>query len=207
MKMKKTDTRILVEAALMVAVSSVLCVFPKFKFLPNGGSITLCSMLPMILLSYRRGFTWGFAGSLVFALVQILTGFSSSGLGGMAVVAEFLFDYLLAFTVLGIGGLFKDKLGNRRRELVLGSLIALLSRYFFHVVSGCLVWGEYAEWFFENTGEAGAAILERFTGNALIFLYSLIYNGSFMIPEIILTCIGAAFLAPYSMFGIETSDI
>ena len=199
---KESRTRILVEAALMVAISSVLCVYPKFKFLTNGGSVTLCSMLPIILLSYRRGLKWGFAGAFVFSLVQILTGFSASGLTPLAVAIEFLFDYLIAFTVLGIGGIFRDRLGSVKKELVCGSLLALGLRFLSHFISGYIVWGEYAEWFFESLGDAGQKVLSAVTGKPLMLLYSAVYNGSYMIPEMILTCIVAVIIAPMALYGM-----
>ena len=196
MDTKASNTKILVEAALMVAVSAVLSIWPKFKFLPYGGSITVCSMLPIILLSYRRGLKWGFLGAFAFALIQTITGFTSSGMGPLAFVFELLFDYLLAFTVIGIGGIFRGKLKSDKKELVCGTILALLLRYACQFVSGYYVWGEYAEWFFGEAGNFGEFILSRMSGATLSIFYSLIYNGSYMIPEIIVTSIVAALIAP-----------
>ena len=202
MDSKASKTKILVEAALMVAISSVLSIWPKFKFLPYGGSITVCSMLPIILLSYRRGLKWGFLGAFAFALIQTITGFTSSGMGPLAFIVELLFDYLLAFTSLGIGGIFRDKFHSSKKELIYGTITGLLLRFLCHFISGYFVWGEYAEWFFGETGSWGQLILSNISGNALSALYSFIYNATYMIPEIIVTVIVASLLAPYADINI-----
>ncbi|MBQ2086392.1 MAG: energy-coupled thiamine transporter ThiT, partial [Oscillospiraceae bacterium] len=67
-----------------------------------------------------------------------------------------------------------------------------------HFISGVVVWGEYAEWFFENMSSFGENILSRFSGTALMMLYSAVYNGSYMIPEIIITTIAAVLIAPFA---------
>ena len=194
--MKNKKLHVLVTCALLLAVSSVLAVFPKFKFLANGGSITFCSMLPIIVISYVFGVKWGLLSSFAFSLIQLITGFSGSGLGPVAFVVELLFDYLVAFTVLGLGGLFR-KGNSPKRDLALGALLATFLRFLSHLISGVVVWGEYAGWFFENMGDFGASILEKFSGGLLVFLYSLIYNGSYMIPEMIITTVAAALIAPF----------
>lgn len=202
-KTKSSATRILVECAMLVAVASVLCIWPKIKFLAHGGSITICSMLPIILISYRRGLKWGLLSGLVFALVQMMTGFSSAGFSMFSVAMIVLFDYLLPFTLLGLGSMFRGKLGGRRKELALGSAMVLLIRYACHVVSGYVVWGEYAEWFFSQSGDWGAGVLARFSGGGLAFIYSLFYNATYMVPEIIFTVLVAVLIAPIALYGIE----
>ena len=202
METKTSNTKIIVEAALLIAISSVLSIWPKFKFLPYGGSITVCSMLPIVLLSYRRGLKWGFLGGFAFALIQTITGFTSSGMGPLAFIVELLFDYLLAFTILGIGGIFRGKFNSARKELVSGTVLALMLRFVSHFISGYFVWGEYAEWFFGEAGNWGQMIMSKISGPELSVLYSFIYNGSYMIPEIIVTSIVAAIIAPYADFAL-----
>ncbi len=202
MNSKTSKTKIIVEAALLVAISAVLSIWPKFKFLPYGGSITICSMLPIVLLSYRRGLKWGFLGAFAFALIQTITGFTSSGMGAIAFIVELLFDYILAFTVLGIGGIFKGKLSSSRKELVSGSVLALLLRFICHFISGFYVWGEYADWFFGEVGSWGQAVLSSISGSALSAFYSLVYNATYMVPEIIVTAIVAYIIAPLADYNL-----
>ena len=199
---QKSNTKIIVEAALMVGVASVLSIYPKFKFLPYGGSITVCSMLPIVLLSYRRGVKWGLLGGFAFALIQTITGFTSSGMGFVPFIVELLFDYLVAFTVLGLGGIFKGKFNSPKKELVLGSLFGLLLRFVSHFISGYVVWGEYADWFFGEAGAFGQAVMNAVSGPALSALYSFIYNATYMVPEMIITAIVAALIAPYADYNL-----
>lgn len=195
--MKNKNLRTLVSCALLLAVSTVLSIYPKFKFLPNGGSITFCSMLPVILASYVFGVKNGLLTGFAFSLIQLITGFSGSGLGPVAFVVELLFDYIVAFTVLGLGGLFRNN-SDPRRALAAGALTATALRFVSHFISGVAVWGEYAEWFFENMSSFGETVLSKFSGTALMMLYSAVYNGSYMIPEIIITTIAAVLIAPFA---------
>lgn len=72
------------------------------------------------------------------------------------------------------------------------SIVALSLRYLAHIISGYIFFGTWAEWFFSQDGFAlGAKILEKFSGQGLALLYSVIYNGLYMIPEIIITAIVA----------------
>ncbi|MEA4911887.1 MAG: energy-coupled thiamine transporter ThiT [Oscillospiraceae bacterium] len=200
---KNKNLRILTECAMLVALACVLSIFPKFKFLPYGGSITFCSMLPIILISYRRGLKWGLLSGLVFALFQMLTGFSAAGISLYSIVMVVLFDYLVAFTVLGLGGIFKGKLKSARAELALGSFVALLLRFVSHVISGYFVWGEYADWFFGEMGDRGAAVLANVSGGALALLYSVVYNASYMVPEMIITVIVSALIAKFADYKLD----
>ena len=118
--MKNEKLRRLVTCALLLAVSAVLSIFPKFKYLANGGSITFCSMLPIIVASYMYGIRAGLLTGFAFSLIQLITGFSGSGLGPVAFVVELLFDYVVAFTVLGLGGMFR-KWENERSALAAGA--------------------------------------------------------------------------------------
>ena len=198
-----SKTRVLVECAMLVALACVLSVFPKFDILPYGGSITFCSMLPIILVSYRQGRKWGLLSGLVFAVFQILTGFVAAGLSGLAVAVEIVFDYLLAFTVLGVGGLFRGKFGKPAKELVLGSVVAISLRFLCHFIAGFLVWGEYAEWFFGQLGGFGQQVLGGMSGLGLAMFYSLCYNLTYILPEMIITCIVAAVLSRYALVSMD----
>ncbi|MBR5502372.1 MAG: energy-coupled thiamine transporter ThiT [Oscillospiraceae bacterium] len=196
---RNTRTHTLVECAMLLAISTALAFFPTFEIMPNGGSITICSMLPIILISYRHGLRWGFLSSFAYALIQLIEEFMSNGADVFSLFVALVFDYLLAFTVLGIGGLFRGKFKSARAELVCGTVTALALRFISHCVSGYVVWGEYAEWFFSEAGAWGQSILATYAGNGLMLIYSLIYNASYMLPELIITVIGAALLSSSSV--------
>lgn len=179
--MSTNKTKILVEGAAMVALATVLSYIRVFK-LPWGGSITLLSMLPIALYSIRRGLKPGFAASFAFALLQfgqgILDGIFGWGLTlGMLLACIFL-DYIGAFTVLGIAGIFRKK---GLPGYIAGISIAIALRFLFHFASGVIIWGSFGElwstFYTENT-----------------VLYSFVYNGCYMLPELIFTVIGAVVL-------------
>lgn len=111
-------TRTLVECALMIAVGTVLAQIKIFE-MPFGGSVTLVSMLPFILVSFRHGVKWGLATGFVNSLLQMLLGFYAPPAGTVAAfVGVVLLDYVLAFTLLGLAGViakpFKPSAGRSR---------------------------------------------------------------------------------------------
>lgn len=202
--MTNGTTRRLTESAILIAIASVLAIISGMLplSLPFGGGFTLFSMLPIVLIAYRYGTKWGLFSAFVYSLVQIATGFKTvsalfmPGDEQMALwkaLLVCLLDYILAFTVLGLGGIFRNKIKNPAAALCLGSIAALFGRFFMHFLSGSLFYGAWAEWFFTQDGiaEFGTTVLTNFSGVGLSMLYSLIYNATYMIPEIILTAIGA----------------
>ena len=110
--MSKNKTKILVEGAVMVALATVLSYVRVYR-LPWGGSITLLSMLPIVLFSIRRGLGAGLTVSFVFSLVQftqgIVDGIFGWGLTPGMLIACILLDYIVAFTVLGLAGIFRKR--------------------------------------------------------------------------------------------------
>ncbi len=173
--MQNTKTLKLVEGAIMVALAVVLS-FIKFKFLPYGGSITLVSMLPIMVYSIRHGLSWGMLVSVVYALIQMfidLGEVSSWGLSATMFVGCLAFDYIIAFSVLGLAGMFRNKgVGGA----VSGMVVAMLLRYISHIISGVVI--------FKSAG----AIWEGLNiENSL--LYSMAYNATYMLPEIVFSII------------------
>ena len=148
------------------------------------------------------GTKWGITTALASSLLQMLLGATMSqafaGLSGINVVYMAFLDYIIAFTVLGLGGLFKKAVKNQLAALILGVTVSVLLRYACHFGSGAILWGEYAEWFFTDpevfasiAPTLSQSIVNSFSGTGLACIYSAIYNGCYMIPELILTIIGA----------------
>ena len=193
-------TRRLTESALLIALGTVLALLTNyipFLNLPYGGLVTVFSMVPLILLSYRYGTGWGFFSGIVFGLIQMALGLTTgvfSGAGFYVVIFSALLDYFLAYGVIGLAGMFKRKLKNPFVSVGVGSLFVCILRYFVHTLSGALLFGSYAEWYFTEGGfptDAGAVILENFSGEALSWIYSVVYNAMYMIPETVITVVGA----------------
>ena len=170
---KKFGARRIVESALMVAFATALSMV-KVLDLPYGGSITLASMLPIVIISYRHGIRWGILTGSVFGVIQQLLGLSvlSYVTTWQSVIAVILLDYIIAFMVLGLGAMFKKAM-PQHRALTLGVVFVCILRYACHVLSGVTVWKGVSIPF-------DAALV-----------YSLGYNATYMIPETIVTAAAA----------------
>lgn len=117
--------RRLVESAMMLAIATVLSMFPFQGPWALGGGITVCSMLPLVVLSWRYGCKWGVFAAFVYSLLQMVLGIQNVQYADSVPTAILiiLFDYVLAFSVIGLAGMFKGRLGNPRLELVLGIVL------------------------------------------------------------------------------------
>ena len=204
--MTKTKTRRLTESAMLLAVAIVLELVAKLVIpeLPFGGQITLVSMLPVVLIAYRHGMKWGFVAAFAYSLLEMALGaktvsaaflpgyFGDGRMIGSAILMCAL-DYVLAYTTLGLGGIFRNKIQNRSISLACGALVALGTRYVCHILSGYILFAGYAEWFFTQDGFPawGAQLVQSLNPTALGILYSVVYNGMYMIPEMLLTALAA----------------
>lgn len=171
----KIETKKLTLSAIMIALSAVLSLVKVYE-LPLGGSITLLSMLPVAVIAICYGTKWGLFCSALYAFVQIgmdLGKLMGYGMTAGTWVGCLVFDYLLAYGALGLSGIFgkKGTLG-----MVMGLAVALFIRFISHYISGAIVFAIFCP--------------EGWN----VHLYSLAYNGSYMLPELILTIIGAVLL-------------
>lgn len=178
----------LVLGGVIVALGTVLSMIKVYE-LPYGGSITLCAMLPVLFYAYKYGPKWGVSVGLVYSVTQFVLGTGAiRGFSLMTAFGVIVFDFLLAFSVLGTAGIFKKLIKNDVIAFGLGAAFAIILRYISHIISGVIFFGSYADWYFGQEGmKMGAGILSGFSGNALIWIYSVIYNGSYIIPELIIT--------------------
>lgn len=210
MENKVSKTRRLTESAMLLAMAIVLELVAKM-FIPEqtfGGQITIVSMLPVVLISYRHGLKWGFVASFTYALLEMaigmknvsaafLPGYFGDGAMILNALLMCLLDYVLAYTLLGLGGLFRNRIKNPGTGLMCGSLVALGARYLAHIASGYILFSSYAEWYFTQEGFPawGAQLVEALSPEVLSLTYSVVYNGMYMIPEMIFTAIAALILA------------
>lgn len=177
--MKKSSSVLrLVEGALLIAVATVLSMV-KLLDLPYGGSVTACSALPVLLIGYRHGTKFGLFAAFVYSLLQLLLGMNTLSYFStpLSIIAIILLDYVLAFAVLGLGGVFRREGRSQGQALVSAALLVCALRYLCHVISGCTVW-------------VGLSIP---TEAAL--LYSFAYNATYMLPETLVTALGAWYLS------------
>ena len=205
-----TKTKRLTESAMLLSVAIVLELFSKMFIpeLPFGGQITLVSMLPVVLISYRHGVRWGLVSGVAYAMIEMAIGaktvtaaFQPGYFGDGTLILNALImcllDYLVAYTMLGLGGIFRDRIEHRGKALICGSLVALGVRYVAHILSGYILFAGWAEWFFTQDGFPawGAALVNSLNPGLLGLVYSIVYNGMYMVPEMILTAIAAGLIA------------
>ncbi len=204
-------TQRLTVSAIMLATATVLaaiCALIPFLHLPFGGGFTVASMLPVVLIAYMYGTGWGLFSAFTYSVIQILLDLMSGKgsllmgyflptsedyMGAGVAIGILVLDYFVAYTALGLGGVLRGKL-PKTPAIVLGVILALGARYAVHVVSGYLFFGTWAEWFFTQEGfyAIGNVILNAFSGQLLAVVYSIFYNGLYMIPEIVITAICAS---------------
>ena len=171
MTKRKMTLRCLCEGALLLALAQVLG-YLKLWELPNGGSVTL-SMLPIFLFCVRWGFGPGLLVSFAFGLLQLFLDVAYAA-GWQSIIG----DYLLAFAVMGFAGLFKGK----KWGIFVGTVVGCLGRFVIHYISGVTIYKilaptEFMKWTFTSPSA-----------------YSLVYNGSYMLPNTIIALVIAAVL-------------
>ena len=190
-KQRGYSTRYFVESALMVAIATVLSVL-KID-LPFGGGVTLCSMLPIVLNSHRHGWRWGLATGFVYGVVQLLLGLDNVGYAQSAAMAVgvIVLDYVLAYAVVGLSGFFDEVFPDRRKPtaLAVGIAVTFCLRFLCHYITGVWIWGEWMP--------------EEFMSLPMTspWVYSALYNGWYMLAELVLTeAVALALFKPLGSF-------
>ena len=152
-KREDNHTKSIVYAAVCIAMSFALS-YIRFMELPQGGSITLASLLPLMVYSYLFGIKKGVLAGIIYGFLQFIQA------PWFYHPIQFLLDYPIAFGAIGLAGLFHElKLFEDKKviQFLLGAIVAVILRYFSHVISGVFVFG---------TGD------ENYTDVAWSFLYN-----------------------------------
>ncbi len=177
-KRAKWSATTLAFAALSIALSFLLSNIRLYR-MPQGGSITPASMLPLLLFSYAFGTVPGLLTGLTYGLLQYLQTPGMLPIAPFYAVCQIALDYLLAFAMVGAAGLFGSwthKGGNERVALGCGITLAMVLRFVCTVASGVLFFAEYAE----GSGQSP-------------LVYSTLYNGAYMLPETVI-CVALGML-------------
>ena len=169
----KTKIQKMCITAVLLALATVLSLLKPFS-LPLGGSVTLLSMLPIVMIPLMYGTRHGLVSGFVYSIIQLsldIVSISGWGLSIWTLMGTILLDYLLAFTLLGFAGVFKHKgfIG-----ICFGVVQVLILRFLMHFISGVVIFGSIVR--------------------TDAWIYSLTYNASYMVPEFITTTIAAAIL-------------
>ncbi|WP_085992555.1 energy-coupled thiamine transporter ThiT [Oceanobacillus senegalensis] len=177
--MKSKRTLFLIEVAIFTAFALVLDILPiSFKIWAQGGSVSF-AMIPIFIVAFRWGLKGGLLSGFLWGVLQIAT-----GTAWIMHPIQGLIDYALAFTVLGFAGVFAKQIQRNVKEgktsvyltyISLGVLLGSALRFFAHYIAGIIFFGSAVE------GQPA-------------WLYSLIYNGSYMVPSFILSTVIVSFL-------------
>lgn len=172
-----SNTRKTAESAIMLALGIALTEISELIPWPflQGGSVTLFGMVPVMIIAYRHGTKQGLLTGFAFGIIELLFGLKNFSYvkGLAAVILLALLDYLVAFGVMGLAGVFRGRFGDsQRKELVAGGILCCVLRFICHFLSGVVVWGEWTN------------------GAKAVWVYSLTYNGSYMLANTIITVIG-----------------
>ena len=180
--MKKNLTRKLSESAMMIALGTILSML-KID-LPFGGGVTIASMLPVVLISHRWGWKWGIPTAFVYSVIQLLLGLDNVGYATTFATAlgVILLDYIVAYTVLGFSGCFDTVLGKTQKSLAVGIAVTFILRFVCHLITGVWIWGGWMPESFMNITMTSP------------WLYSFLYNGWYMLAELVATEIIAMLL-------------
>ncbi len=163
----------MIEVAVMAGLALVLS-FVKFGALwAMGGSISLV-MVPIFILAYRRGLKVGLLTGLLVGLLGLVTGAT------IVHPVQLVLDYPLAYSVLGVAGIFAAKRVQAIPTLVMmitGLVLATTLRFLSHFSSGIIWFGQYAP------------------DGMNPVIYSALYNLSYLLPEMVITLAVMLFLA------------
>ncbi len=163
---KNWSVKMLVEGGLCIALAFILGKIKLFE-MPQGGSITAGQMIPLIIFAMRHGLSKGLIVGALYGVVDMM-------LGGYVIhPAQALLDYPLAFGLLGLAGMFSNEFIKEKtiKPVILGTLIGVLGRFICHVLTGVIFFGSYAP-----EGQN-------------VWAYSIIYNGTFLAVELVITII------------------
>ncbi len=181
----KTYRTVLVIAEISLLTSLALIFdwianITQIRIFPNGGSISL-SMLPIFVLAYRRGLIPALVSGLLLGTLQTILGVTY-----YLYFLQFLFDYTVAYGLVGFAGIFYGMVRHKDRVIqdlfiVVGAILGGFLRYMSHVIAGVVYWARIID--DSSKVDFNAPI----TGEA--WLYSFGYNGTYMVPSIIICAI------------------
>ncbi len=163
------------ECAMMIAISVILSFF-DLSLWANGGSADLV-MVPLLVLAFRRGAGWAIPSGLIFGFIKC-----TIGRGLSYGIISILLDYVLAYGMVGIAGFFRKMKGG----IFLGTAVACVARFLVHFTAGVTIWRL-------AVGDSVELFGSSFSGDTAV-LYSLLYNGSYMLVNTVAALVVMALL-------------
>ena len=164
--MKNKNLTVMTESAIMLALAFALSSAKLFE-MPLGGSVTVASMLPIMLISFKWGNRAGLATAFLYSITQALQALAEGNVfpyceGIDTLIICIVFDYIFPFTILSLAGVFYGKFKNTNVDFVVGASFVVFLRFCSHFITGVYIWGQWAP---DGMGK---------------YLYSFLYNGGFL---------------------------
>lgn len=184
--MRKTNLNSLTESAVLVAFATVLSMIKLWEA-PLGGAVTLFSMVPIIIVSYRRGVIAGLLAGSCYSVIQLVLGVSNLSYipSAWGVVCGALFDYIVPFTVIGAAGIMKSlPVSSHKLKISAAALTVCVLRFISHFVVGAFIWYEITK----NLG------WNDYVTTVGMWTYSFVYNITYLLPESAVCLIGVLLL-------------
>lgn len=160
----RISTKQIVFSAMAIALATVVATVIKLPSLPNGGSVTLFSMLLVSIVGYWYGPAIGIISAIAYGILQFITG------PYVVHPIQVIIDYPLAFGALGLSGFFS----KQKNGLLKGYIAGVFGRFFFASVSGLIFYTTY---------------VEALNDNLVAVWGSLLYNMTYIVPEAVITII------------------
>lgn len=178
---RESKSELVVASALALATAFLLGLIKISSPWPYGGSVTLFSMVPIIIISFKMGAKTGFVLGINYGILKLLLGTNNFiFLNFKGLLFSIILDYLLAYGFIGAASLFRiNNAKNAKINFYFSIFIAFILRYLCHVISGIFVW---------------RALLTQKVSTANIMLYSAGYNIFYILPELTITLIGIRFI-------------
>ena len=176
----------MVECAILIAAAVILS-FIKIYEAPLGGSVTLFSMVPLMIISVRHGLGWGIGSAFIFSLFKLWMGAGNFAYVPtvVGIIVVFFLDYIVPYSAIGLAGVFrkvrlsKNEKTNMTVTTVLGVLFACIVRFLSHFVNGSVVWYEITK-----NGD-----WNEYVHTVGMWLYSFVYNITYLGPETVMTLV------------------
>lgn len=185
---KRNSIQKMTLSSVFIALATGLSMI-KVINMPLGGSVTLMSMVPIVFISCVLGVKWGLGTAFVYSLIQLglgiaVDGLFAWGLTPACLIGTILLDYILPFTLLGLSGIFAKK---GVLYITLGTALTVILRFLCHFASGYIIFANFEKFVVLGSSFVGRPVL-----------YSICYNGFYMLPELIITVVATALIFRFS---------
>ena len=164
-------------SGLLMSIALILNRIELSSFFHFGGSVTLFSLVPLMVISLKYGYKWGALCGGVYGLLHLITtNLKFQGLNVVSIMASILLDYIVSYSIIGFVSFFYYRFMNFKFNISISVICVLMLRCIVHIISGILIWSSLK--------------IEKFESFLSVMMFSIIYNISYMLPEMLINLLG-----------------